>query len=391
MSPKKIKPPLMDEASLYLLEKSANLNRCVLCGKCAAVCPSFKSLKSEVCSPRGRMALLQAYRSGNLDPGEKFTASILNCLACGACESVCPTRARPRLAGLLMRSAPPLARHLAHLQKSLKAFGLKIPPATESFSRSLCQSSAHQKESVKNVVFFPGCLSDTLMPESVRAAWSLVQRFGYNPALPDGVICCGLPHLFAGLLAEFRQIALKNIKAFEKARPKTILCGCPSCAAMFKSYPDFFDKNSKEGRAAQRLASRIMVFSDWLEDVLPSRDSLPSFGNMKVIYDEPCSLKYGVCATKSPRRILKSLPDVQIKKWVQDDCAPGLTLLLSGRGDHPAKQIQSAKLAHLKEDDVDAIVAEDSFSRAWWLNQLRKCPSIKTKVYSLAELIISRF
>ncbi|HOE62913.1 MAG TPA: (Fe-S)-binding protein [Candidatus Sumerlaeota bacterium] len=396
MPPKKITPPLMDETIRSLLEKSANLNRCVLCGKCASVCLSFKHFKSEVFSPRGRMALFQSYSSGNLEPGEKFASSIMNCFACGACESVCPTPARPRLAGLLMRSAPPLSQHLAKLQKSLKAgnfpvgffkaAGLKLSPAAASFIQPLAPL-----KHAEGILYFAGCLSDSFMPESIRAAWNLIQQFGYNPQLSSGVVCCGAPYLFAGLLADFCRIALANIKEFEKARPKTILCGCPSCAAVFKSYPDFFEKNSKEGKAALRLASRIAVFPDWLEKALPSKKALLSLENLNVIYDEPCSLKYGVCATKSPSRILKSLPSLHVEKWREDDCTPGLPLFLYGKSNNPIAQIQNAKLAQLKEKAVDVIVAEDSFSRAWWRIELMKRPSIKSRVSSLAELMMSCF
>lgn len=55
--------------------------KCVMCGMCKAVCPSYRASTNEKLGPRGR-ALLQK--------DEIQDESFYDCSLCGACAAVCP-------------------------------------------------------------------------------------------------------------------------------------------------------------------------------------------------------------------------------------------------------------------------------------------------------------
>ena len=64
--------------------------QCVMCGLCLPHCPSYRVEKNEADSPRGRLALMASIaRNGAEAVG---AASLDRCLACGACETVCPPK-----------------------------------------------------------------------------------------------------------------------------------------------------------------------------------------------------------------------------------------------------------------------------------------------------------
>src|SRR5690606_18885975 len=67
------------------------LDRCISCGFCLPVCPTYALDKDEQSSPRGRITLMRALESGRLEPDDptlQHEASY--CLGCRACETVCP-------------------------------------------------------------------------------------------------------------------------------------------------------------------------------------------------------------------------------------------------------------------------------------------------------------
>lgn len=67
----------------------ADITRCVRCGACSTVCPSFLADKRESRSPRGRMALIEAVLNGKLRISDVYKDRLATCTGCLACESAC--------------------------------------------------------------------------------------------------------------------------------------------------------------------------------------------------------------------------------------------------------------------------------------------------------------
>ena len=67
------------------------LQQCIRCGMCLEACPTYQLTGLETESPRGRIHLMQAIFEGRIEPVPETTVHLDRCLACRACEAVCPS------------------------------------------------------------------------------------------------------------------------------------------------------------------------------------------------------------------------------------------------------------------------------------------------------------
>ena len=69
---------------------AAALETCIHCGLCLTACPTYRTLKVETDSPRGRLYLMRGLAEGRIQPSDPLVSHLDRCLDCRACETVCP-------------------------------------------------------------------------------------------------------------------------------------------------------------------------------------------------------------------------------------------------------------------------------------------------------------
>ena len=67
-----------------------DLHTCIHCGLCLTACPTYRELKQEPDSPRGRIYLMRGLAEGRIAPSDPLVGHLDLCLDCRACETVCP-------------------------------------------------------------------------------------------------------------------------------------------------------------------------------------------------------------------------------------------------------------------------------------------------------------
>ena len=259
------------------------VDRCFRCGLCRAVCPAFLQDGREPAVARGKLQLIATLSGGQVRPGGRLAYLLSRCLACGACETVCPAdvavteallRARCELARELKLDRPdgrpPLhapsniasasgelgdadaaeavlagwSRYLQVLrsrpERPLAAvLGLISGRPAEESSGEIDAAGLPRTvgpvDARRKVAYFPGC-ADLLWPRLWESTFELFRRAGVRAVLPTGSCCCGYPFLEAGDPGLARQLANENIRAFERLEVEAIVTGCSTGGRMLGRY-----------------------------------------------------------------------------------------------------------------------------------------------------------
>ena len=76
---------------------------CIRCGLCLSKCPTYRASLKETESPRGRVMLARKALEGELELTPNLNDQMQKCMACLACNDICPVGIKPADLALDMR------------------------------------------------------------------------------------------------------------------------------------------------------------------------------------------------------------------------------------------------------------------------------------------------
>ena len=314
----------------------ADLDACVACGLCLPHCPTYRLTGEESASPRGRIAAMRAVADGIAEVDDTFAEFMDLCLACRACEDVCPShvpfgrmmeRARTeveprRSAGArLLRwlgldvvlPRPALIRLAAALQPLVRPFMPRrvramVPRHAAPFRRLPATTDPPAGVEVRGTVaLLSGCVQDRWFHEVNRATIRVLAGTGWRVTVPREQRCCGALQAHNGRLESARGLLRRNVRAFAGA--DHVVVNAAGCGAHMRAYGELVD-------GAELPARDVMAF---LFDEGMGHEPLGAIGIDRVAYHDACHALRAQGIYAQPRALLSAIPGMQVVEIANGD------------------------------------------------------------------------
>jgi glycolate oxidase iron-sulfur subunit len=358
----------------------AEIDTCMKCGNCMAVCPVYSVDKDEAAVTRSKIAVADAVLDGRLaldDPD--VYAMAFNCLVCKSCMTNCPTQVRfdriaialraalvrknglpwlkrmifstlknPRLFNQAMKAGASTQGLAFKRDKRIKAIsprspfalvgggmgfdaGRKMPELTVTPLRERVAEVITPADARLKVAFFTGDSLNYFYPDAGMDIIEVLTENGAEVHIPKGQSCCGIPVLVHGDIDTARSLARNNLNQFDATGCDYLITGCGSCGGAWQhDYVDLMAGDPVYQAKAEHWAKRTFDISTFLTRVIRFRQPMGILDQV-VTYHDSCHLKKTMQVFKEPREILRSIPGVTFKEMAAPDtcCGSGGSFVLT--------------------------------------------------------------
>lgn len=382
------------------------LLNCMRCGFCLPSCPTYiESGQQETHSPRGRIALMKAVRDGVIEPDEDVEHSLNLCLGCRACEPVCPSGVkygrlledardiiqqhkkqsipvklvrRVVFKGLFpsqsrMRKAAGLLRfyQTSGLQTAARKTGMLkvLPPHLRLMEQALPKVPPQQKSRLteykalgparKRVAFFTGCLMDTVFSSTNEATIQLLQLAGCDVIVPPIQTCCGALHGHSGEKEQAKQLAKRNIEAFEEIDADAIVMNAGGCGAFLSDYDHLLCDDPDFQKRSESFSKKITDISDILVELEFHRRMPLALPEQVITYQDSCHLRNGMGVQHAPRVLMKAIQNVSFKEMKDSGRCCGSAGIYNILQPKMSMQILDHKMTEASQTKAAAIVTSN--------------------------------
>jgi len=387
------------ELAALLRELDDQLITCMRCGFCQGVCPLYRATGREMDVARGKLAILEGLSQKMLEDPAGVKERLERCLLCGSCAAGCPTgvkvldiflKAREILTGYLglspakrlvfrqLLARPALFDRLMALAPRLQ--GLLGRPADELLDTSCGRLGAFlggrhfkrlaarplrqltpsrrtpARHGLPRAALFPGCLVDKLFPRAGQAAIKVLEHHGLGVSLEPGLACCGMPALAAGEAGGFRRLLERNLELLDPKDWDYLVTPCATCAAAIKTMWPVMSQDliPQERERVMAIARATRDISQLMGELgLMPQPAQGGNGQRRVTYHDPCHLKKSLGVHMEPRRLIAASPGARLVEMAESDWCCGM-----GGSFNLAHYQLSSQIGHMKLEQVLAAGAQ---------------------------------
>jgi glycolate oxidase iron-sulfur subunit len=375
------------------------IDKCVHCGFCLPVCPTYVLWQEEMDSPRGRIYLMKMAAEGDATINETFVGHFDACLGCMACMTACPSgvdygklieATRAQIERRYTRSAaekrfrrflfstftrPDRLRSLllplrlyqqAGLQALVRSLGIpKLFPARLRALEALLPQVPSQEtlpelipaqgERRCRVGLLLGCVQRVFFPQVNAATARVLAAEGCEVVAPAAQPCCGALLVHAGEEERAMQLARQTIDVFEKARVDAVIINAAGCGSNVKEYGHLLRDDPRYAGRAKAFAAKCRDVSEFLVGLEP-RARCHAL-RLRVAYHDACHLQHAQGVRTQPRALLRRIPQLELLEIPEAAICCGSAGIYNLVQPEAAAQLGDRKAGHVAALNADLVVS----------------------------------
>ena len=221
---------------------------CPSCGVCIDACP-MSAVKANVKDTT--VYLNRQIKRNNERRIEEISDK---CLLCGKCSAVCPVGVEGDKIRIAQRSARKYKLVPDYSNIDEKILLERCNKFVSTINNDVTDNISQK------VMYFSGCMT-ALTPSIRKSTTSLLMKAGVRFEIMDrdGGICCGRPMIMAGRTAQAEEMIRKNTEIIKASGVNILLVSCPICYKVFKEdyklegievvhHTEFFDRLISSGK-----------------------------------------------------------------------------------------------------------------------------------------------
>lgn len=207
------------------------------------------------------------------------------------------------------------------------------------------------------VQLLPTCLVNEIDPAAGMAVVRVLERLGFEVALPDGLTCCGQPAHNAGFRPEARQAA-RHIVDVLSATEGPVVIPSGSCADMvIHQYAELFTDDEAFASRARAVAGRCSEFSQFV--ATHGGVKLAARLSSRVAYHPSCHLLRGLGIREEPQALVRAIDGVEPTAYPDQEECCGFGGLFSVKNADISGSMLDRKLTAIIGSGADRVVSCD--------------------------------
>jgi glycolate oxidase iron-sulfur subunit len=192
------------------------------------------------------------------------------------------------------------------------------------------------------VALLTGCVHGELYPEVHRATVRVLERLGCEVVAPPAQGCCGALHSHAGDADAAKDLARRNIEAFEAANVDAVIVNAAGCGAAMKEYGRLMRHDMAFAKRAEHFGRKVKDVLEFVADQ-PFDTDLGTL-DIDVTLQDACHLAHAQRIREAPRKILRAIPGLRLHELRTPDRCCGAAGLYSMVQPTMSRAVLAAKL-----------------------------------------------